>query len=160
MVDCHFRAPDSARIPDRKTLMRRTALLAPLALATLLLAGCTGAADTQTTEEACGVLNQAADELATGMGIEDAFAEASADPIEGAERLGAIAEALATTAQDEIGNADVRDAALEFSTQVGAVADVMAEAASDPESVDLDAFTTTLEDFQAASVAYEEICPA
>ncbi|GEM_PF-5838275 len=140
--------------------MRRTALLAPLALASLLLTGCTAAADTQTAEEACGVLNQAANELATGMGIEDAFAEASADPIEGAERLVAIADAIATTAQDEIGNADVRDAALEFSTQVGAVADVMAEAATDPENVDLDAFTATLEDFQAASVAYEEICPA
>ncbi|GLI26745.1 hypothetical protein ARHIZOSPH14_09870 [Agromyces rhizosphaerae] len=144
--------------------MHRSAFLAPIALSALLLAGCTGTASgasaDQSTEEACGVLNTAGAELAEGMGIEDAFAEASADPTQAAERLEAFADTLAQTAQDEVGNAEVRDAALEFSTQVGAMADVLAAAADDPTAIDLDAFTTTVEEFGAASVAFEEICPA
>ncbi|WP_353808614.1 hypothetical protein [Agromyces sp. SYSU T00194] len=140
--------------------MRRSSLFAPLALSALLLAGCSAGPADQTTEEACGDLNRAMSDLAEGMGIEDAFAEASADPAQAAERLESFADTLAQTAEDEIGNAEVRDAALAFSTQVGAFADVLGDAAADPENVDLDALTNTVQEFTAASEAFDALCPA
>jgi hypothetical protein len=144
--------------------------LTGLALAGLLLAGCTSGgsgddagdsgagagASNQTTEQACEVLKGGVQDTLTDL--QAGLSELSTDPGKAAEAVGTLAAAFEDTAGD-VTNDDVRAVADDATNALDDFSEQITAYAADPESVDQTAVTDSATAVQNAMTKLGATCP-